>query len=132
MALLARCIKGETTNSNESIHHALWSKCPKEKFVSLSPSSACLHPDSIQFNEGHIGKACTMQNLALPVSPTAGFRMRDHDASKEAKSKAIMTKKAKAKRSKRKLDKTKTAAQKIKWEGTVYGYGLEERTKKKK
>jgi hypothetical protein len=32
---------------------------------------------------------------------------------------------------KRKLNKTKTAAQKRKWEGTVYGYGLK-RTKKKK
>ncbi|GFX31971.1 hypothetical protein TNCV_3408851 [Trichonephila clavipes] len=32
--LLERCIDCGTKNANESLHNMIWSKCPKEKFVS--------------------------------------------------------------------------------------------------
>lgn len=130
-SLLEKCSKGRTTNSNESIHHLLWSRCPKDKFVALTQVQLACIQTVIQFNEGAIGIARTMRDINLPLSPTAGYRMREHDATKETKSKNAMTKKSRAMRSKRKLDKGKSDAQKRKWEGTVYGYGLEGRKKKK-
>jgi hypothetical protein len=131
LPLLQRCMptRGQTTNPNESIHHLLWSICPKDTFVSITQVQLACIQTVLQFNEGNLGIACILQEINLPLSPTAGHRMREHDATKEAKSKASMTKSSKAKCSKRKLDKAKTEAQKRKWEGTVYGFGLEGRTK---
>ena len=130
--LLERCVRGQTTNPNESLHHLLWNICPKEKFVSLTQVRlACIQAIHM-YNEGHIGVARVLsQSLKLPVSPEAGYRMRAIDSNREARSQDSMCAVGRKARSKRKLDASKSDGQKKKWEGTCYGYGLEGKGKGK-
>jgi hypothetical protein len=71
-----------------------------------------------------------MRALKLPVSPEAAQRMTSIDMNKEQRMTEKMSQKGRKGRSKRKLDASKTQAQKKKWEGTVYGYGLDGKEKK--
>jgi hypothetical protein len=129
--LLERCSKGLTTNRNEGLHHLLWNICPKEKFVSLTQVAiACIQAVHM-FNEGHIGVSRMLKGLSLPVSPDAGARMTKVDRNREKRSQDSMCAVGRRVRSKRKLDASKSNAQKKKWEGTTYGYGLEGRGKDK-
>lgn len=123
--LLMRCSKGLTTNRNEGLHHLLWNICPKDKFLSSTQVSiACIQAIHI-FNEGHIGISRLLKGLSLPVSPDSGSRMERFDMNKEKKSQDSMCALGRKARSRRKLDASKSGAQKRKWEGTTYGYGLE-------
>jgi hypothetical protein len=128
--LLKRCLMGKTTNPNEAIHNVLWDMCPKEKFVSLAQVRIAAINTIHLWNEGHIGYARHMSSLKLPITPTAAGRMQKLDATKEQRLIEKMSKKGRKARAQRKLDKGKTQKQKEKWEGTVYGYGLDGKEKK--
>jgi hypothetical protein len=129
--LLQRCTKGLTTNPNEAIHSLVWSICPKETFVSLEQVQIACIQAAVTFNEGHIGVARTIQGLQLPVSREASIRMRKSDMTREMKMVKKMSAKGRRTRAKLKLDKAKTAAQKRKWSGQCYGYGLDGRPAEK-
>lgn len=67
-ALLSRCARCLTQNANESLHSVIWSKCPKEIFVSRARVETAA---SIAVCEYNLGTKRTvielLQNLGLSV-----------------------------------------------------------------
>lgn len=51
-SLLQRCSDCLTQNSNESLHHIIWSKCPKEKFVSKGRVEIAARLAISEYNHG--------------------------------------------------------------------------------
>ncbi|XP_069672172.1 uncharacterized protein [Periplaneta americana] len=52
--LLERCAKGKTQNANESLHHVIWNKCPKEVFVSKNKLDLAVTRAISEFNMGSV------------------------------------------------------------------------------
>lgn len=65
--LLSRCVHGGTQNANESYHHVLWNKCPKEKFVGKTRLSLAVADSTVLFNDGEIGRLNIYKRLGLKV-----------------------------------------------------------------
>ncbi len=42
----------ERATQNESLHHIIWNKCPKEKFVGRNRVTASIAFGACQFNKG--------------------------------------------------------------------------------
>lgn len=53
--LLSKCLHGETQNANESINNIIWSKCPKNIFVSRPILEMGVNSAVLQFNDGANG-----------------------------------------------------------------------------
>lgn len=51
--LLERCLEGRTQNGNESLHSAIWSKCPKDKFVTKNRITIAVCDAVTEYNFGH-------------------------------------------------------------------------------
>lgn len=51
--LLKRCSSGKTQNANESLHGAIWSKCPKTIFTAKRKLDAVVAEGICLYNEGH-------------------------------------------------------------------------------
>lgn len=65
--LLGRCTGGMTQNANESLHSVIWSKCPKETFVSQKKILLGLVEAVSQFNKGCL-KTEQSRELSTPLS----------------------------------------------------------------
>ena len=50
--LLNRCISSKTQNANECLHSVIWSKCPKETFISKKKLEVAVTSAISQFNMG--------------------------------------------------------------------------------
>ena len=51
--LLERCLEGRTQNSNECLHSMVWSRCPKETFVSKRKVDIAVAAAVSEFNKGY-------------------------------------------------------------------------------
>lgn len=61
--LLERCAKGKTQNANESLHHVIWNKCPKEVFVSKNKLDLAVTRAINEFNMGSVKSLELQQEL---------------------------------------------------------------------
>ena len=59
-ALLERCLRGQTQNSNESLHSVIWRKCPKDSSVSKRKIDLAVAAEVGEFNSGF---AITMKRM---------------------------------------------------------------------
>ena len=50
--MLERCVKGQTQNANESLHHVIWLRCPKEGFVGRNTVETAVALAVASFNDG--------------------------------------------------------------------------------
>ena len=65
--LLSKCLHGGTQNSNESFHHLIWERCPKEIFVGKDRLQIAVDDASIVYNDGEMGRVDIFKNLNLTV-----------------------------------------------------------------
>ena len=69
-AVLARCSQGETQSANESLHSVIWSKCPKEVFVSKKKIFVAVVGAVSQFNQGCYKTEMSRTPKGTPLSDT--------------------------------------------------------------
>ena len=65
-ALLSRCLHGKTQNANEELNSIVWSKCPKNIFVSKELMKIGLNSAILQFNEGARGIQSGVKTISSP------------------------------------------------------------------
>jgi len=63
--LLAKCVHGETQNCNEGINNVIWSRCPKNIFVSKENLDMGVNSAVLSFNEGASGLKRVFEKLNL-------------------------------------------------------------------
>ena len=65
--LLAKCLHGETQNSNESVNNMIWAKCQKNVFVTKSVWQLGVNSAVIEFNEGANGVIRVLEKLGIDI-----------------------------------------------------------------
>ena len=68
--LLRKCLHGQTQNSNEAFHSILWTRCPKNIFVSRRTFETCINSAIIDYNDGGDGKKSVLSYFGLLGSVT--------------------------------------------------------------
>ena len=53
--LLRKCLHGETQNANECLNFIVWTRCPKNTFVSKPVFQMAIHSAVLHFNDGTDG-----------------------------------------------------------------------------
>lgn len=99
--LLKRCEHGGTQNSNESFHHLIWSKCPKEIFSSRKRIELAVSEATVIYNDGYTGRVKLLRAYGLNVGERelSYARQKDLRRVKEAETSCSESKKAKRKQS---------------------------------
>ena len=64
-SLLSKCTHGGTQNSNESFHHLIWYRCPKNVFVGRIRLEVAVYDAAIVHNEGEMRRLPIFQMLSL-------------------------------------------------------------------
>ena len=65
--LLAKCLHGETQNSNESLSNMIWAKCPRNVFVTKPVLQLGVNSAVIEFNEGTNGVIRVLEELGIDI-----------------------------------------------------------------
>ena len=65
--LLLKCLHGGTQNANESFHHMIWERCPKEIFVSKDRLEISVDDATIVYNDGEMGRLDIFKKLNLSI-----------------------------------------------------------------
>lgn len=63
--LLTKCTHGGTQNANESFHHLIWARCPKEKFCGIDRIKLATAVATITFNDGEVGLLDWYKHMGL-------------------------------------------------------------------
>ena len=63
--LLERCVKGQTQNANESLHHVIWQRCPKERFAGRHTVETAVALAVASFNDGAKSVCALLQSMGL-------------------------------------------------------------------
>ena len=63
--LLERCVKAQTQNANESLHHVIWLRCPKERFVGRNTVETAVALAVASFNDGAKSVDALLQSMGL-------------------------------------------------------------------
>jgi hypothetical protein len=66
--LLSKCAHGGTQNPNESFHHLIWERCPKNIFVGRTRLQLSVYDAAIVYNEGELGRLPVFDALNLSRS----------------------------------------------------------------
>lgn len=66
--LLDRCLEGRTQNDNEALHSLIWSKCPKEVFVTKRRVTIAVCEAISEYNFGNSLTICD-RHKQLGLSP---------------------------------------------------------------
>jgi len=53
-ALLAKCVHGQTQNTNESLNSVVWTRCPKNIFVGRQTFEMAINSAVLQYNDGTV------------------------------------------------------------------------------
>lgn len=124
-SLLTRCARCLTQNANESLHSVIWSKCPKEVFVSKTKIQIAA---SIAISEYNLGTQRTvveiLQNLGLLIGQITLTIAKKIDARRLKQGSEKET--AKFKEVRRKIAAAQSKQEKIilEAEGASYGPGM--------
>lgn len=79
-ALLQRCERGKTQNSNESLHSVIWSLAPKEHHASLFAVEAAVAEAVLRFNTGNLNSATAiLGEMDMNATSTGARRAREKD-----------------------------------------------------
>ncbi|XP_076045422.1 uncharacterized protein LOC143027775 isoform X1 [Oratosquilla oratoria] len=105
--LLEKC-KGDTQNSNESLHSVIWNELPKTKFFSLQRMMYGVYRSVITFNHGATALATAMEDSSLKARQQIDRKrlrssIRSSEKKEEEKEKKIRKNKRKKKREKLKV-----------------------------
>lgn len=65
--LLKKCLHGGTQNSNESFHHIIWERCPKEIFVGRVRLEVAVAEATVVYNDGEVTRLGIFDKLGLDV-----------------------------------------------------------------
>ena len=65
--LLHKCLHGGTQNANESFHHMIWERCPKEIFVSKDRLEISVDDATIMYDDGEMGRLDIFKKLNLSI-----------------------------------------------------------------
>lgn len=112
--LLQKC-KGETQNSNESLHSVIWSELPKTKFFSLKRMEYSIYRCVVKFNHGAVA-------LAKAIGDASWTPSIERD--KKRKRKSVKTEEKKKEEKEKKIRKIQEEEEKIAAEGETYGAGI--------
>jgi len=103
--LLQRCVHGHTQNPNESVNNIIWSRVPKNTFLTLKPLTFGIHEAVSSFNNGNVSKLLILKAAGIEPGLNCVSCMEKLDklrASVAVKKQTDIEKKARQKRSKRK------------------------------
>ncbi|XP_075732280.1 uncharacterized protein LOC119186949 [Rhipicephalus microplus] len=79
-ALLQRCERGKTQNSNKSLHSVIWSLAPKEHHASLFAVEAAVAEAVLRFNTGNLNSATAiLGEMDMNATSTGARRAREKD-----------------------------------------------------
>ena len=122
-ALLARCMKGLTQNTNEALHATMWNIAPKHLFNQPQVMFFAAAMATGIFNDGHVFLANVIQRLGYDIGPHTLAAMESAD--KERIRKARQEEKAQAKEERKKRRKKKHAKEDtaMEKEGVMYEPG---------
>lgn len=107
--LLKKCLHGKSQNPNESFNNVLWTRVPKNVFVSLETLKFGAYDAVATFNKGNIARCLVLEKLGLPVGKVCAGVLKTMDELRIKKAEKEITdlqKKARqsATSSKRKLE----------------------------
>ena len=68
--LLRKCLHDQTQNSNEAFHSILWTRCPKNIFVSRRTFELCINSAIVHYNDGGDGVKSVLSYFGLLGSLT--------------------------------------------------------------
>ena len=77
--LLARCTAGKTQNANECLHSVIWSKCPKEVFVSKKKLEIAVTLAISEFNMGCEASQKLKENVTGARLTSSGQKMKCYE-----------------------------------------------------
>lgn len=66
--LLRKCMHGKTQNVNESVNNVIWSRVPKQNFVTLKTLQFGAYDAITTFNDGNITKCRTLSAVGIEAS----------------------------------------------------------------
>lgn len=122
--LLERCQQGKTQNANESLHAAIWKKCPKVKNVSKRLVEFAAAEGILEYNFGNKAQSILMKASNISPGRSSDKIMRSRDKTRIFQSKKRLSLKYKKYRQQIKMKKLKKEEKKLKKEGVTYGAGL--------
>ncbi|XP_068081863.1 uncharacterized protein [Anabrus simplex] len=122
--MLRRCCAGKTQNANESLHSMVWSKCPKEVFISKSKLELGILRAVSEFNMGHYKTAETLHAIRNSLlSSTTQSLCKSQDNRRVARSRKRTSEQHKKERKHHKLVKISTEERFRRSEGATYAAG---------
>ena len=122
--LLQKCTSGKTQNANEALHSIIWSKCPKDTFVSRKKLEIGVTSAVSQFNMGCLASQKLKEEVTnLKFSPAALKIGKARDHRRLQRSKLSCQHISKSARKKLRLSKLEAEEKKKKEEGVTYGAG---------
>lgn len=80
-ALLERCQRGKTQNTNESLHSVIWSLASKDKHASLVAVESAVAEAVLRFNTGNLNSATAIlseMNVGATISGSKRAKEKDH------------------------------------------------------
>lgn len=66
--LLEKCTHGKTQNVNESVNSVIWTRIPKNSFVSLKTLELGVYEAVASYNDGHITKCKVLKTAGVEPS----------------------------------------------------------------
>ena len=78
-AVLETAVAGQTQNANESLHHVLWQRCPKEGFAGIATVECTAAMAPVEFNRGATALGEIIQEMGFHpgVHAKCAFRAMD-------------------------------------------------------
>ena len=78
-AVLETAVAGQTKNANESLHHVLWQRCPKEGFAGLATVESAAAMVAVEFKRGATALGEIIQEMGFHpgVHAKCAFRATD-------------------------------------------------------
>jgi len=121
--LLSKCLHGKTQNPNECLNKLIWSRCPKEVWVSLKTVQQASYSAVAHFNDGNISFLNVMQQIGITPGFFTTLLCKKQDSIRIAKSNLRSTTQSKQRRKRLRAIKKGWGDKKEQQEGLSYGKG---------
>ena len=118
--MLETAVAGQTQNANESLHHVLWQRCPKEGFAGLATVECAAAMAAVEFNRGATALGEIIQDHAK-CAFRAMDRKRVHHAEKKSSKKEKWLRKKRCAKRKGLIDKEEAAEEPMYESGAFIG-----------
>ena len=125
--MLETAVAGQTQNANESLHHVLWQRCPKEGFAGLATVECAAAMAAVEFNRGATALGEIIQEMGFHpgVHAKRAFRAMDrkrvHHAEKKSSKKEKQLRKKRCAKRKGLIDKEEAAEEPMYESGAFIG-----------